>query len=325
MNPRAQSQPRRFAFTATGLLASASVVQADEGGMSFWLPGEFGSFAAAPAAPGWSLPVLNYYADVDEDTDKYFPRGGRVTAGVSDFTWLLFVSPTYTFPAPVLGGQAAVSLGGALGSTHLHIGATLSGPAGSVLTGSETDSLTGVSDLYPLFTLKWNRGVHNWMAYTMWGAPVGDYDVDRLANLGTNHWSADFGGGYTYLDQKLGQEFSAALGFTYNFENHDTNYRNGVDVHLDIAASKIVSPKFHVGVVGYAYQQVSGDSGSGAVLGSFKSKVFGFGPQAGWFFEVGREKWYLNLKGFYEWGSENRPEGWNVWLTLAIPLTETKQ
>src|SRR5262245_61576195 len=271
MNAGPQSQARRVAFTATGLLAGAGIANADEGGVGFWLPGEFGSFTATPAAPGWSLPVLNYYADVDEDADKFFPRGGRITAGVSDFTWLLFVSPTYTIPAPLLGGQAAVSVGGALGHTHLHIGATLSGPGGPSVSGGETDSLTGVSDLYPLFTLKGNRGLHNWMAYSMIGVPVGDYDVDRLANLGTNHWSADFGGGYTYLDEQAGQEFSAALGFTYNFENYATNYRNGVDAHLDIAASKIVSPKFHVGVVGYAYQQVSGDSGSGAVLGSFKS------------------------------------------------------
>ncbi|WP_245445151.1 transporter [Pseudaminobacter soli (ex Li et al. 2025)] len=36
-----------------------------------------------------------------------------------------------------------------------------------------------------------------------------------------------------------------------------------------------------LGVVGYAYQQLSGDSGQGAVLGPFESRVFGIGPEIG--------------------------------------------
>ena len=27
---------------------------------------------------------------------------------------------------------------------------------------------------------------------------------------------------------------------------------------------------------------------------------------------------YLNLKGYYEFGAPNRPDGWNVWLTFAL-------
>jgi hypothetical protein len=27
---------------------------------------------------------------------------------------------------------------------------------------------------------------------------------------------------------------------------------------------------------------------------------------------------YLNLKGYKEFEAENRPEGWNVWLTFAL-------
>jgi hypothetical protein len=50
--------------------------------------------------------------------------------------------------------------------------------------------------------------------------------------------------------------------------------------------------------------------------------VAGIGPQAGWFFKVGEHDWYANLKGYYEFAARNRPEGWNVWVTLAIPLGE---
>jgi hypothetical protein len=27
---------------------------------------------------------------------------------------------------------------------------------------------------------------------------------------------------------------------------------------------------------------------------------------------------YLNLKGYWEFAAENRPKGWNAWLTLAF-------
>ncbi len=39
---------------AFALLASRPPASADEGGISFWLPGTFGSLAAAPGTPGWA-------------------------------------------------------------------------------------------------------------------------------------------------------------------------------------------------------------------------------------------------------------------------------
>ena len=71
------------------------------------------------------------------------------------------------------------------------------------------------------------------------------------------------------------------LGFTYNFENEHTQYQNGVDMHLDWGASKFVSTEVLLGLVGYAYQQISCDSGAGDRVGCFKSRVFGAGPQIG--------------------------------------------
>ncbi|MBB3980335.1 hypothetical protein GGQ64_005589 [Rhizobium azooxidifex] len=171
----------------------------------------------------------------------------------------------------------------------------------------------------PQVTMKWNDGVHNYMTYLTGDVPVGDYDPDRLANLGLGHAAIDAGAGYTYLDPATGHEFSIVGGLTYNFENPDTDYKNGIDAHIDWAASQFLNEQWHVGLVGYAYQQLSGDSGSGATLGDFKSRVFGVGPQAGYKFDVSdATTGYVNLKGYYEFGAKNRPEGWNVWLMLAF-------
>ena len=168
-----------------------------------------------------------------------------------------------------------------MGRAKVNIVATLTGPGGGVVSGNEHDSVSGVSDLYPQFSLKWAHGNHHVMAYTMWGVPVGDYDPESLANLGTNHWSGDAGAGYTYLNSERKQEFSATLGFTYNFENADTNYQNGIDGHLDFAASHFVSPTCHVGVAGYAYVQLSGDSGEGATLGISNRRSWDSGRKPG--------------------------------------------
>jgi len=45
---------------------------ADEGGVSFWLPGQFGSLAATPQAPGWALGTIFYHTSVS--------AGGNVAA-----------------------------------------------------------------------------------------------------------------------------------------------------------------------------------------------------------------------------------------------------
>ena len=53
-----------------GALALAAVVSlpgislADEGGVSFWVPGFFGSLAATPQQPGWSLADVYYHTSV---------------------------------------------------------------------------------------------------------------------------------------------------------------------------------------------------------------------------------------------------------------------
>jgi hypothetical protein len=64
------------------------------------------------------------------------------------------------------------------------------------------------------------------MVYSRGGIPVGDYDPDRIVNLGDGHASWDNGFGYTYFNATAGLEFSAVSGLTYNFTNPHTDYPN---------------------------------------------------------------------------------------------------
>ena len=121
--------------------------------------------------------------------------------------------------------------------------------------------------------------------------------------------------------QATGHEFSGVGGFTYNFKNPDTGVQSGVDFHFDWGASQFLSKQLFLGLVGYAYQQISNDTGPIPIQNGFISRVFGVGPQIGYLFPVGNMQGYLNLKGYGEFDAANRPSGWNAWLTFSISPT----
>lgn len=303
---------------ALAMLTSPGDGLADEGGVSFYLPGSFGSLAATPGVPGWSWATIYYHSDVAAGAGQQFPRGGRVDVGISGKADLAFFGPSYIFATPVLGGQASVSVLAAGGWTQASAALSLTGPMGNTIALSRTQDLTSFGDMIPQAALKWNFGTSNLMTYIQADVPVGDYDHARLANLGIGHWAIDWGGGYTYFDPKTGNEFSWVAGLTYNFKNPSTQYQNGLDFHLDWGASHFFNQKFQLGLVGYYFQQVTDDFGAPPSLDGFRSRVAAIGPQVGFLFPIGDMQGYINLKGYWEFAAQNRPEGWNTWLTFAI-------
>jgi hypothetical protein len=300
------------------LLGQSSIAFADEGGVSFYLPGSFGSLAATPGVPGWSWATIYYHSDVASGAGQQFPRGGRIDVGISGKGDLAFFGPSYVFATPVLGGQASISALAAGGWTQASAALSLTGPMGNTIALSRTQDLTSFGDVIPQAALKWNFGTSNLMAYVQGDVPVGDYDPARLANLGIGHWAIDWGGGYTYFDPKAGNEFSWVAGLTYNFKNPSTQYQNGIDFHLDWGASHFFNQKYQLGLVGYYFQQVTDDLGTPPALNGFRARIAAVGPQVGFLFPLGDMQGYINLKGYWEFAAQNRAEGWNTWLTFAI-------
>jgi hypothetical protein len=321
-----------FTAAAVNIAAIALVPQeshAGEGGVSFWVPGQFGSMAAVPGQPGWSFGAFDYYANVSAGTNVALAREieigaisatvkATLAASLKASADLVFVSPTYVFATPVLGGQFSLGMGTGYGRSNADVDGTLTitSPVPAVITRNISDGRYGFSDFYPMAQLKWNDGVNNYMIFGTADIPVGAYNSANLANVGIGHGAMDAGAGYTYFDEKTGREFSVVAGFTYNLENPSTNYQNGVDFHIDWGASQFLSKQFSVGAVGYFYDEVGCDSGGR--LGCFQSRVAGIGPQASYLFPVGDKQGYLNLKAYWEFAAQNRAEGYNVWLTFAI-------
>src|SRR5215813_948994 len=140
-------QSLRVGVVAALLSLPTQMARADEGGVSFWVPGFFGSLAAVPAqTPGWSMTSMYYHTSVSAGGDVARAReitiGGfpanltaTVNANVKANVDLGLVAGTYTFATPVLGGQASASLLGVYGSNSTSLAGTITGelttPAGS--------------------------------------------------------------------------------------------------------------------------------------------------------------------------------------------------
>ena len=240
-----------FLTAATGLawVAAATAAKADENGIPFWLSGQFASFAATPASPGWTATLIPYIYGGSASGNTSFPRGGRVTASPDAQSLLMVTQISYAPDTKILNGQLSLGLAVLPGVSSRKVGATAA--FGSLAAeGRRSQTVAGFGDLYPVASLAWNQGVNNYMAYVTGDIPVGLYGPSNFSNLGIGHGAIDGGGGYTYLDPTSGREISTVVGATFNFINPSTDYTNGVDLHLDWAASQFLSEQWQVGVVG---------------------------------------------------------------------------
>src|SRR5215475_12458024 len=163
-----------FAFAA--IVSSTNVSRADEDGVSFWIPGFFGSLAAAPLQPGWALTSMLYNTNVSASGNAAVAREIRIgdlprgtinisgNANVHANVTVGFVAPSYTFATPFLGGQATARLLAGYGDndTSLNANVTATANIGGMTVGpfstsiARQQSTTGFTDLIPMFTDRWN-------------------------------------------------------------------------------------------------------------------------------------------------------------------------
>ena len=322
-----RTEPRILARRASPLVLLAMIgaatlssqpAAADETGVSFWLPGLFGSLAAVPLQPGWSFSTTNYFTSVSAGKDVDFELGGRVVAGLDARVDLQYSTVAYAFPTPVLGGEAILSMSSIFANNDTSISGTLTGPHGNTISGSRSQTTTGFGDLYPVGQLRWNQGVNNYMTYLTGDIPVGDYSSQNIANIGIGHGAIDGGGGYTYLNPQTGNEFSAVLGVTYNFINPSTNVQSGIDSHLDWGASHFLTPNCLVRrgrlrlPADHRRQRVRQQTRSVHVARHRRWTASDFlVPRRG---HAGR----CQCQGYTEFDAQDRPSGYNLWLTFSI-------
>ncbi len=253
------------------------------------------------------------------------PVGGRLVQradaqaliNIAQFTWITEIG--------MGGGRLALTGVLPIGTLDVSGRGSVELPDGSEIDRKVSDGVTGFGDPAVGASLGWkNRSGDRFRAWSVYGSafiPIGDYQLGRIANLGKNRWALDVGGAFTMANFARGREFSSVLGFTFNGDNLDTDYSSGTDMHLELAGKQHLPRHWAFGVVGYWYEQLTGDSNNSPRLGDFKGRVFGIGPEVSYQFTSSeRHPVSLDFRWYHEFGAENRMEGDAVFLTISVPI-----
>ena len=127
----------------TALACATCMALADENGVSFWVPGFFGSLAATSQQPGWSLASIYYHTDVSGSGNiavsreitigQFNPKlNANINANVHGLANIGFVIPSYVFATPLFGGQVSAALLVTYGNNDASLNATTTGTLGPV-------------------------------------------------------------------------------------------------------------------------------------------------------------------------------------------------
>lgn len=284
-----------------GILCGERAAQAAEGASSHYLPGTAGDFGyALTPAPGVQLANILWIQSGSVDTAVL---QGNVELGL-DLTLILdLAAGYYTFEDKVFGATYTAGIVVPFGWAELEAGVT--GPAGRT-TSRSADSFNLSDIAFTPVQLNWSTGDFYFKLSETIIAPTGGYSTDRFVNLGRNYWSFDTNVAFTWFNQDTGTEVSAQPGIMFNTQNNATDYQTGTEFHVDFTANQFLAPTFAVGLRGYYYQQVTGDSGSGARLGDFKSESLGLGPGFIWTPAFAEGRLAISGKWLHDLHAENR-------------------
>jgi hypothetical protein len=126
----------------------------------------------------------------------------------------------------------------------------------------------GDSFLSPII-LGWHSGNLHASTGLLIYIPTGDYEIHTLS-VGKNTWAFMPQAALTWFDPKSGWDLSGAMTLVFSTKNDATDYQSGDIFHFDWAIGKHFGA-WEIGVQGNVMAQFTGDSGSGAKLGSFEA------------------------------------------------------
>jgi hypothetical protein len=308
-------------FVVAAVLVNGRGAVAAEGATNFYLLGLRGPGSAITPPPGIFLENDFFIYDGNAQASRSFLKNGRLLADLQARAYVNLLSVLWVTPADIAGGHLAFTITGLYGGPDIKAGAGALVPQLNIGVGRTLhDSASFFGDPVVGSYLGWSAGNFHWQFGTSVNVPIGYYDKVGFANISFHRWAADLYGNATWFNPQLGVDLSGTAGFTFNGANPYTHYRTGNEFHLELSASKNLTQELSVGVLGYYYQQVTGDSGTGAILGPFEGRVAALGGTIGYNFKIGEIPVATRVKVFRELDVQNRLKGTAGFLSIAFPL-----
>jgi hypothetical protein len=278
----------------------ASPALADEGASGLYAPGNFGF--GAGVTPDAGLYLSSGFAHYEGDI-RIFIDGGKIIADAEARPYSVAFAALWVPPIKILGGNLGLSLGSSEKFPSAH------GEVRGLINLEETVEGSGFGDTIGRAQLGWTSGDWSNTLYLTTWFPTGRYQRGFNPNTGKNIYGVNVGWGVTYTEPRTQLEFNSAVAVTFSAKNPATDYKNGDDFIWDWAVGQKFANGLKVGVGGYTYQQLTGDSGSGARLGPFKGSVMGVGPHVVYNTILMRRAVLFNLRHYQEFEAKNRFEG----------------
>ena len=295
--------------------------RAEEGAGGHYVPGATATFIdALPGKPAIVTANAFTYYDGSTSVSQPIDFGGQLTLNAHATCYADTFFGVYQTPIELLGGRYAVAA--AIPFIWLDVKGTVVPPVGPSVNQSDSASGLGDITLYP-FMLGWTNGPD--LKYDVRLGiymPTGDYTVGKLANTGRNYWTFEPAVSVSWLSTKIGTEVTMFAGLDFNTENPDTHYTSGTSLHLEGTLAQHL-PLGKLGILGvganaFLYDQIDGDSGSGATLGDFEGRTVGVGPVVSFITKVGSADLAAEIKWLPELDVEKRLKGDTVWFKVGL-------
>jgi hypothetical protein len=287
--------------------------KAAEYGFSTYVLGQNAFGAGVTPPPGTYVTSATGLYTADIGRTVTFGSGVTVGAGAHVEFLSSAINGLYVFDHKVLGGNLGVSATVPVG--HIDIDAMVT--AGGLSAQRSTEG-GGLGDIVSKLQLGWQHGEFSHTVYIQAVAPTGRYETGFNPIIGLHRPGIDTGWAFTWVNKATQLQLNGTLGVTFNFENTATDYKTGNEFHFEWAIGRELAPGLVVGVVGYDYRQLTGDSGSGAVLGPFKGQVDAIGLGASGTTLLGTMPLIINIRGYKEFNAENHWEGYSSTVSATI-------
>jgi hypothetical protein len=230
----------------------------------------------------------------------------------------------YVPDAKVLDGHIGLSV--SVPAAYVMYTAKVAGTAASVTDHTEGGGLGDVTfEAQMGWDNSWDNGEFSHSFHLLAVTPTGRYASGFYPFVGLNRPSFDVGWAFTWFDKGSKLQFNGALGFMASLENDATHYRTGDEFHLEWAVGYKFDNGLIIGVAGYDYRQITGDSGSGAILGPFEGTVDAIGPGLSYSGKFGDTPVTISVRDYEQYNAKHMIRG-NLALasfTAAFPAEQS--